>query len=41
MQGGKAAGLPERGWAVAEIFIAPLGMGSRHERTAMGTLGEP
>lgn len=28
MQGGKAAGLPERGWAVAEIFITPIGTGS-------------
>lgn len=28
MQGGKAQGLPERGWVVAEIFITPLGTGS-------------
>ena len=28
MQGGRAQGLPERGWVVAEIFITPLGTGS-------------
>ena len=28
MYGGKAQGLPERGWAVAELFILPLGTGA-------------
>jgi uncharacterized protein (TIGR00106 family) len=27
MYGGKEKGLPERGWAVAEIFILPIGTG--------------
>lgn len=27
MYGAKERGLPERGWAVAEIFIVPLGTG--------------
>jgi uncharacterized protein (TIGR00106 family) len=28
VQGGKARGLPDKGWVVAEIFITPLGTGS-------------
>ena len=38
MEGGKAAGLPERGWAVAEIFITPLGTGQSSIRDSIRDL---
>ena len=38
MQGGKDAGLPVRGWAVAEIFITPLGTGKSTIRDSIRDL---